>query len=77
MIHRFEVTFERSAVQIYRVLVDAADEAEAEQLAQAYVDKGKNDGAIINLENEIYPDEESVWALLDTEQTSPKTKVEN
>jgi hypothetical protein len=65
---RYEVTFERSAVQVRRVLIDAENEEAAVEAAAAYVTKGE--GAVVHLDDEIYPDEESDWEHFDTEQRS-------
>ena len=63
---RYEVTFERSAVQIRRVMVDAETEEAAVQAATAFVQQGK--GLVVHVSDESYPvDEDSSWEHIDTE----------
>lgn len=64
---RFEVTFERSAVQIMSILVDAADEKAAKKIAKRYMDAGGRDNIAL-VQCSYSGDNESVWEHMDTEE---------
>lgn len=64
---RYEISFERKAVQIRRIMLDAETEEAAIAAATAFIQQGK--GLIVHLSEECYPDEESVWEQLDSERT--------
>lgn len=76
---RYTVTFERSAVEIKTVVVEADNEDQAECLANEEVDREGPlaDPAIISHTNECSPDTESVWEMMDIEElpTVEETKT--
>jgi hypothetical protein len=63
---RYEVSFERSAVQIRRVLIDAPTEETAVRLAITH-NNGFHLSVVVAVIEEIYPDDESIWEHIDTE----------
>ena len=63
---KFTVTFERSAVQIRNIVVDAHTAENAEKIAKRVIEGG-TDQRVLGSGNEFSGDTESVWELVDTE----------